>query len=130
MPLHATGTFAVKSWDEKPYSESEGQPKLVHADVVYSYNGDLEGEGVIAYLMCYSSNNITYFTGYEQVTGRLGERSGSFVLHHNGTFAEGAVNDSVTVVSGAATGDLIGLIGTGFCGGDGEAIFSLDYDIA
>ena len=130
MTTHATGNFAVKSWDEKPYSEIAGQPKLVHADVVYTYTGDLEGEGTIAYLMCYSSNNIAYFTGYEQVAGRLGERAGSFVLHHHGTFAAGAVNDTVTVVPGSATGDLRGLVGEGFCGGDGEAIFALDYEIA
>ena len=57
MTIHATGSFEVKSWDEKPYSEIDGQPKLTRADVVYAYHGDLEGEGKIAYLMCYSNNN-------------------------------------------------------------------------
>ena len=80
MTIHATGSFAVKSWDEKSYSEIGGQPKLTRADVVYEYHGDLEGEGSISYLMCYSSNNIAYFIGYEQVTGRLCDRSGNFVL--------------------------------------------------
>ena len=130
MKRHATGSFEVKSWDEKPYSEIAGQPKLTRADVVYAYHGDLEGEGTIAYLMCYSSNNIAYFIGYEQVTGRLGDRSGSFVLQHNGTFEAGAVKDALTVVPGSATGDLSGLRGSGNCGGDGEAVFTLDYEIA
>jgi hypothetical protein len=44
MTIHATGSFEVKSWDEKPYSEIDGQPKLTHAEVVYAYHGDLEGE--------------------------------------------------------------------------------------
>jgi hypothetical protein len=130
MKIHATGNFEVKSWDEKPYSEIAGQPKLTRADVVYAYHGDLEGEGTIAYLMCYSSNNIAYFIGYEQVTGRLGDRSGSFVLQHNGTFEAGAVKDALTVVPGSATGDLSGLRGSGNSGGDGEAVFTLDYEIA
>lgn len=65
----------MKSWDEQPFSEIEGQPKLTRADVVYTYHGDLEREGHIAYVMCYSSNTIAYFTGYEQVTGRLGEHT-------------------------------------------------------
>lgn len=129
MKMHATGSFEVKSWDEKPYSEIDGQPKLTQADVVYTYHGDFEGEGKIVYLMCYSRNNIAYFIGYEQVAGRLGDRSGSFVLQHNGTFEAGAVKDTVTVVPGSATGDLSGLRGEGTCGGDGEAVFSLDYDI-
>ena len=130
MILHATGSFEVKNWDEKPYSEIAGQPKLTRADVVYGYHGDFEGEGTIAYLMCYSSNNIAYFIGYEQVTGRLGDRSGSFVFQHNGTFEAGAVKDALTIVPGSATGDLSGLRGSGNSGGDGEAVFTLDYEIA
>lgn len=129
MKLHATGSFEVKSWDEKPYSEIDGQPKLTRADVVYAYHGGLEGEGKIEYLMCYSSNNIAYFIGYEEVTGRLGDRTGSFVLQHNGTYEGGAVKDALTVVPGSATGDLSGLLGQGSSGGDGEAIFTLDYQI-
>ena len=129
MTMRATGSFEVKNWDEKPYSEIEGQPKLTRADIVYAYHGDLEGEGNIAYVMCYSSNNITSFIGYDQVTGRLGNRKGSFVLQHVGTFEAGAVKDSVTVVPGSATGELSGLQGSGSCGGDGEALFTLDYEI-
>jgi hypothetical protein len=44
------------------------------------------------------------FMGYDQVTGRLGDRSGSFVLQHVGTYEAGAVNDTVIVVPGSATG--------------------------
>src|SRR5258708_7092616 len=130
MTKYATGSFEVKSWNEKPYSEVDGQPKLTRADVVYRYHGDLEAEGTIEYLICYSSNNIAYFIGYEQVTGRLGDRSGSFVLQHIGTYEAGAVKDALTVVPGSATGDLSGLLGQGSCGGDGEAVFVLDYEIA
>ncbi len=126
----ATGSFEVKSWDEKPYSEIEGQPKLTRASVVYTYHGGLESEGSIEYLMCYSSNNIAYFIGYEQMTGRLNDRSGSFVLQHIGTFENGAVKTTLTIVPGSATGDLSGLQGTGTFGGDGEAKFALDYEFA
>ena len=130
MTIHATGNFEVKSWDEKPYSEIDGQPKLIRADVVYAYHGTLEGQGKLAYLMYSSNNNITYFIGYDQVTGRLGDRSGSFVLQHVGTYEAGAVKDALTVVPGSATGELSGLQGSGSCGGDGEAVFTLDYEIA
>ncbi|HXR64600.1 MAG TPA: DUF3224 domain-containing protein [Ktedonobacteraceae bacterium] len=130
MTQRATGSFEVKSWNEKPYSEIEGQPKLARANVVYTYHGDLEGEGAIEYLMCYSGNTIVYFTGYDQVTGRLGERSGSFVLQHVGTFDAGTVKDTLTIVPGSATGELSGLLGSGMCGGDGEATLTLDYEIA
>jgi Protein of unknown function (DUF3224) len=129
MSIRATGSFEVKSWDEKTYSAIDGQPRLTRVEVEYGYHGDLEGEGKIEYLMCSSSNNITYYIGYDQVTGRLGERSGSFVLQHVGTFESGAVKDSLTVVPGSATGDLSGLLGEGVCGGDGEASLTLNYEI-
>jgi len=45
MTIHATGSFEVKSWNEQPYSEIDGQPKLTRAEVVYAYHGDFEGEG-------------------------------------------------------------------------------------
>lgn len=130
MKGQAKGSFEVKSWKEEAYSELEGQPKLARAEVVYAYHGDFEGEGSIEYLMCYSQDTIAYFIGYEQVTGRLGECSGSFVLQHNGTYEGGAVKDTLTIVPGSATGELRGLVGSGNCGGDGQALFTLDYKIA
>ena len=129
MTLHATGIFTVKDWNEKAYSEIAGQPKLVRVEVVYTYQGDLAAEGKVVFQMCYASNGIAYFIGFDEVTGRLGERAGSFVLQHVGTFREGAITDNITVVPGAATGDLSGLVGGGICGGDGEATYTLDYDL-
>jgi len=129
MIMQAKGSFEVKSWDEKPYSEGDGQPKLVRAEVVYAYHGDLEAEGKIVYLMCYSGNNIAYFIGYDEVTGRLGDRQGSFVMQHVGTYEAGAVKDTLTIVPGSATGGLSGLQGSGVCGGDGEAKVTLNYEL-
>jgi hypothetical protein len=128
MPINATGTFEVKSWDEQPYSENEGQPKLTRADVVFAYHGDFEGEGSVTYLMCYADDTIAYFLGQERMTGNLGRRSGSFVVQHTGTYNAGAVKDSLTIIPGSATGELSGLGGTGTSGGDGEAVFTLEYD--
>ena len=41
----ATGQFTIKGWDEQPYAEHEGAPRLTHARVTSAYGGDLEGEG-------------------------------------------------------------------------------------
>ena len=133
MTTHAaSSSFTVKSWDEKPYDEQEGQPKLTHAEVVYTYQGDLDAEGHITYLMCYSSNGIAYYTGYERVTGRLGGRAGSFILQHTGTFEDGVAQSTVTVVPGSATGELSGLTGSGrgVAHHEPPAEFTLDYDFA
>ena len=60
--VHATGTFKTTSWDEKPYAELEGAPKLTHAHVITSYQGDFEGEGTSDSLMFYGNQGTaTYF---------------------------------------------------------------------
>lgn len=37
------------------------------------------------------------------------------------------IKDALTLVPGSATAYLSGLRGSGSCGGDGEAVFTLDY---
>jgi hypothetical protein len=41
----ATGRFTIKAWDERPWAELEGAPKLTRTHVTAGYGGDLEGEG-------------------------------------------------------------------------------------
>src|SRR6266478_5545536 len=41
MKTHAKATFDVKAWDEKPYNEMNGLPKLTRVTVTKSYQGDV-----------------------------------------------------------------------------------------
>ena len=108
----ASGTFTIKGWDEQPYAEHEGAPRLTHARVISAYGGDLEGEGTSELLMLYDRDDATY-AGYERVVGSLGGRSGSFVLRLTGGFEGGAARTTWTVAEGTGTGDLAGLRGEG-----------------
>ena len=108
----ASGTFTIKGWDEQPYAEHEGAPRLTHARVTSAYGGDLEGEGTSELLMLYDRDDATY-AGYERVVGSLGGRSGSFVLRLTGGFEGGAARTTWTVAEGTGTGDLAGLRGEG-----------------
>jgi Protein of unknown function (DUF3224) len=40
MTSTATGTFTIKGWDQQPYAEAEGAPKLTHARVTTACTGD------------------------------------------------------------------------------------------
>ena len=113
MRKQAKATFAIKSWDEKPYSEIEASPKLTRVSATKSYQGDIEGEGNLEYLMMYRSAASASFMGLERVTGSIGGRSGSFVLQHLGTFEDGVAKVTLSVVPGSGTGDLRGLKGDG-----------------
>ena len=65
MRKTSNGRFAIKRWDEKPYSEGEGQPKLTRASVSKTYTGDLKGEGQVEYLMMYRSDGSASFVGLD-----------------------------------------------------------------
>jgi hypothetical protein len=112
MPT-ANARFAIKSWEEKPYGEGEGLPKLTRASVARTFTGDLEGEGHVEYLMMYRADGTATFIGLERIVGRLGGRSGSFVLQRSGVFEGGQAKESYSVVPGSATGALQGLEGEG-----------------
>ena len=101
MSNGATATFQVKSWDEKPYDEVEEGPKLTRARVTKSFQGDIEGEGAVEYLMVHREDGSASFVGLERIVGRVGERSGSFVLQHTGTFEGGTAKAEWIVVPGS-----------------------------
>jgi Protein of unknown function (DUF3224) len=127
----ATGTFTVKSWDESTYQELEGKAKLNKARVVYDLAGDLEAESTSDTLMCYAEDGTAEYTGLDRVVGRLGGRSGSFVLLGTGGYANGEARISWRVVEGSGTGELAGLRGTGTAVATSEppGTFSLDYEL-
>ncbi len=134
MSTHATGTFEMNSWDEQPYSEIEGQAKLTRASVTNIFHGDIEAESMLEYLMAYPNQDSANFVGLERMTGRIGDRSGSFVLQQSGIYAQGVVKATWFVVPGSGTGELQGLQGEGGFLWDGQhgkaAVFTLDYDFA
>jgi hypothetical protein len=130
VTTHATATYKGKTWDEKTLSEGEGGVKLTRASVTNSFGGDIEGEGTLEYLMFYRENGVVSFVGMERVVGRIGDRSGSFVLQHEGTYEAGAASGAWSVISGSGTADLGGLRGTGgyVAGHDETPVVTLDYD--
>jgi uncharacterized protein DUF3224 len=131
MKERANGRFAIKSWDEKPYSEGPDLPKLTRATVTKAFTGDIAGEGNVEYLMMYRSDGSATFLGLERISGQIGGKTGSFVLQRIGVFEGGQAKESYSVVPGSATGDLRGLVGSGTSSvGHGmEHPFVLDYDL-
>jgi len=127
----ANARFAIKAWDEKPYGEGLGLPKLTRATVTKTFTGDLEGEGQVEYLMVYRGDSSATFVGLERVVGRLAGRTGSFVLQRTGVFQGGRAKEAYTVVPGSATGDLPGLRGDGSSavGHGAEHPFTLNYEL-
>jgi hypothetical protein len=131
MKKTANARFVIKSWDEKPYSEGQDLPRLTRASVAKTYTGDIEGEGQVEYLMMYRSDGSATFVGLERVIGRVGGKTGSFVLQRNGVFEDGQAKESYSVIPNSATGELSGLRGEGSSalGHGTEHPFALNYEL-
>ncbi len=113
MKPRATAAFEIKSWKENPFNELEGAPKLVRASVHKAYHGEIEGEGTLEYLMIYNADGSANYFGYERVVGKIGTRSGSFVLEDKGVFEGGIAKSTLRVMPGSGTNELRGLRGEG-----------------
>jgi hypothetical protein len=118
----ATCRFDVSSWKEQVYvdiDEGEGTtagemyyPKrgLTHAEVGYTYKGDVEGTSTLAYLIAYKADAAPVL-GLEQFTGSVAGHEGSCVFRHVGSQDAGSVTAHLEVVPGMGTGGLRGLRG-------------------
>jgi hypothetical protein len=131
VSTRATATFKIKDWDEQPFDELDGERKLTQASVKQGFSGDIDGDGIVEWLMCYRPDQTTDFVGLQRISGRLGDRSGSFVLLQTaGTFDGKVARGRLSVVPGSGTGELQGLQGTGEFSAPhgGEPSMTLDYD--
>ena len=127
----AKGSFTLASWDERTYEEFEGGGRLTRASVTQEFEGDLEGDGSVEWLMAYRSDGTAHFVGLQRVEGALEGRKGSFVLETRGDFDGSVATWNAEVVPGSATDDLAGLRGTAlFDAPKGpRAEFQLEYEL-
>ena len=96
-----------------PLLEADGGSKVTRASVTMAFDGDLEGEGAVEWLMSYDGGSTARFVGLERVVGKVGGRSGTFVLQHIGAFDGETATADLLVVPGSGTGELKGLSGEG-----------------
>ena len=129
MSGSARATFEITLWDESTYDEPEDGPKLSRATVKKVFKGEVEGESTAEVLMCQAEGGAGYLAS-ELVIGRVGERTGSFVVQHGGINDGGATRTFGYVVAGSGTGGLRGLRGEAAYQHDEHgASFQLDYDL-
>jgi len=131
MKLKTESTFKITGWDEETISEQEESGKLTRAHVTKSYQGGLQGDGVVEYVMAHKSDGSATFMGYEKVEASINDKSGSFVFEHRGEFKDGIVDSVWSIVEDSGTGELKGISGTvNFkAGHQDEYPITLDYEL-
>lgn len=114
MKYALAGKFTGVRWDEIPYHELEGTPKLARAAIENQFEGQLEGRGLLEYLLVYTLAGPVIFTGIERIEATLSGAAGSFVMQHDGEFkTDEGVNGTLSVVPGSGCGIFQGVTGTG-----------------
>ena len=136
MATRAVSSFEVTGWEQAPYGEQGDGPGLARATVKKAFSGDLAGDSTAELLMCQSDPaDLEAGAGYvasELVTGRLGDREGSFVMQHWGlTSAEIGNRTGGHIVPGSGTGALTGLSGEVEISvdADGAHTITIDYEL-
>ncbi|HSK90190.1 MAG TPA: DUF3224 domain-containing protein, partial [Euzebyales bacterium] len=124
-------TFEVAAWEEDAYTEMDDDRKLSQADVAQNFAGDIEGSGSVRWQMCYRPDGTADWVGMQHVDGRIGDRSGSFVLRTAGTFDGATAAGEWSVVTGSGTGALETLTGSGRMEAPmgSAATYVLDYEL-
>lgn len=131
MTTRSTSTFITgESWDETPDGTSDGPPTLAHVVAAKTYTGDIDAEASGHFVLFRRTDGSATVLRLEQVVGRVGDRSGSFVLEHSGVDADGVTRMTAVIVPGSATGDLLGLTGRGACEARSELVqFDFEYGL-
>ena len=129
MSRRATGRFEITAWEEATYDEPAEGPKLARATVRKTFRGELAGESSAELLLCGDDEGGIAYTALERVVGRVGDRSGSFLLLHSAMRGGDMTRSHGRVVPDSGTGELRGLRGEVEITHDEQgAVFVLDYD--
>lgn len=108
----ATGRFDIKLQPEglSPVAEATGLGRL---SLDKQFSGDLQATSQGEMLSFRSTTpGSAGYVAMERVHGSLHGRSGSFVLQHSASMAQGQSTQSITVVPDSATDALQGLRGS------------------
>jgi hypothetical protein len=105
----ACGTVKLFGMDEKlDLTTGLRRSKLSH-----QYIGDIEAESRFECLAFAGGSGISNFVGLEYLSGRIGDRSGGFILQHIGSVKSGQSISTLNIISGSGTGDFTGMKGHG-----------------
>jgi hypothetical protein len=115
MPLstHGTGTYTIKGWEQRQIADFSDGVTMIHASPIELFQGVIEGEGHVEYLMTSPNNGVTTYVGLMRIDGQVEGRAGTFLVQISGTFAAGVPTESWTIIPDSGTGDLQGIQGTG-----------------
>jgi Protein of unknown function (DUF3224) len=113
MKTRAFGRAETKYQKVTPYNQQNEGPILSNLELTESFHGDIEGENQARSLVALRSDGSGIIIGFSRVVGKVGGKSGSFVLQANVTITKKHADGKWSVVPSSSTGELRGLLGDG-----------------
>ena len=136
--MKALGTFTPAKWEENTTDQISAVKKITKASVILDFGqGEIAGKATVEWLMFYSHadekdqhNSFASFVGLMRFNGTLNGKSGSFVMADRGSFENGALNATLTILPGSGTGDLAAISGSAKYASSSTVVnFEIEYEI-
>jgi Protein of unknown function (DUF3224) len=125
----ASATFVNTTYEEERYDDRDGTV-LGRIRITRTFAGELEAKSSAELLTARTEAGSAAYVALDRIAGRLGDRSGSFVLAHHGTVSAAGSANAASVVPDSGTGELAGLRGRGSISvdEDGTHRLALEYE--
>jgi hypothetical protein len=107
------GTYRTIGWRQQEYGSVDQGPKLALAEKELALEGELEGRAVGRSSIVHWGTGSSVATGHVCITGRIGARSGSFVVEESVKGGPGGATATWRIVPESGSGELSGLAGEG-----------------
>ena len=129
--LRATGSFDVTLKPLDAYAKSDS-PLLGRMSIDKQYHGDLEATArgeMLTGMTAVKESGV--YVAVERVSGTLGVKRGTFIMHHTGVMERGAQPHlAITIVNDSGTDELAGISGTMTIDiKDGKHFYTLEYSL-
>ncbi len=136
--MKAISNYKPTKWDESSIKEISSEMKINKVSAVFTFEGgEIEGEGAVEYLMFYSHfdpndlhTSSAKYVGLIRMNGKLNGHAGTFVMSDSGTFENGALTSTLTIIKGSGTDGLQQISGTAKYYSNGKAVtMEIDYEV-
>lgn len=131
MLERATGQFTIEGQVEDIFGGAGGVARLARVSQTCLFSGALEGESIAEYTAVLSREGERHFQGFQRITGKLGEREGSFVVCVTGDSAKERPRGVWSIVPKSGTGDFLHIRGKGefFQTAGSAGAYTLEFDL-
>lgn len=113
MLERAKGQFVVEGNVEEIFGDISGAARIARISQTCVYTGALEAESIAEYTAVLPREGDGGFQGFQRISGKLGEREGTFVVGVTGEYHRGQPRGRWTIVPKSGSGDFQHMRGDG-----------------